>query len=98
MTFKNKSFMPGVRGVELVEDKEKVSHVQKKVQKMCDWQTTGFPGLQPVSMDLVNLKKLHEKPYRVSWKADGMRLIIIVLTSYKRLIHFYFVFVVFYHS
>lgn len=33
----------------------------------------GFPGSQPVSMDVQNIKLLHEKPYRVSWKADGVR-------------------------
>ena len=33
----------------------------------------GFPGSQPVSMDVQNIKLLHEKPYRVSWKADGFR-------------------------
>ena len=35
--------------------------------------STGFPGSQPVSMDVQNIRLLHEKPYRVSWKADGTR-------------------------
>jgi hypothetical protein len=35
--------------------------------------STGFPGCQPVSMDTNNIKLLSEKPYRVSWKADGTR-------------------------
>jgi len=34
---------------------------------------TGFPGSQPVSMDIHNIKLLHTKPYRVTWKADGTR-------------------------
>lgn len=33
----------------------------------------GFPGSQPVSMDMKNIALLSEKPYRVSWKADGTR-------------------------
>ena len=37
--------------------------------------SSGFPGSQPVSMDVQNIKLLHEKPYRVSWKADGVRLV-----------------------
>lgn len=34
---------------------------------------TGFPGAQPVSMDEQNIKLLEQKPYKVSWKADGTR-------------------------
>lgn len=34
---------------------------------------SGFPGSQPVSMDTKNIALLGEKPYRVSWKADGTR-------------------------
>lgn len=33
----------------------------------------GFPGCQPVSMDLNNINLLQKKPYKVSWKADGTR-------------------------
>lgn len=33
----------------------------------------GFPGSQPVSMDMKNIEKLVHNPYRVSWKADGTR-------------------------
>ncbi len=34
---------------------------------------SNFPGSQPVSMDVQNIQLLHDKPYRVSWKADGTR-------------------------
>lgn len=37
---------------------------------------SGFPGSQPVSMDIHNLNFLKQKPYKVSWKADGTRLVI----------------------
>lgn len=36
---------------------------------------SGFAGSQPVSMDVQNIGMLHEKPYRLSWKADGTRCI-----------------------
>jgi mRNA-capping enzyme len=39
---------------------------------------TGFPGSQPVSMDRNNLRLLHEKPYMVSWKADGTRYLMLI--------------------
>ena len=67
--------MPGVRGVEPFDSQPRLSEVQKKAQLFCEWKTTGFPGSQPVSMDTANLRKLHEKPYRVSWKADGVRYV-----------------------
>ncbi|KAJ9574877.1 hypothetical protein L9F63_007940, partial [Diploptera punctata] len=40
---------------------------------------SGFPGCQPVSMDTENIKLLSEKPYRVSWKADGTRYMMLIL-------------------
>jgi len=39
---------------------------------------TGFPGSQPVSMDMNNLRYLAEKPYMVSWKADGTRYLMLI--------------------
>lgn len=65
--------MPGVRGVEPFNTQPRLSEVQQKTQDFCEWNSTGFPGSQPVSMDVMNLRKLNEKPYRVSWKADGVR-------------------------
>lgn len=65
--------MPGVRGVEPFNTQPRLSEIQRKTQEFCEWASTGFPGSQPVSMDTHNLRKLHEKPYRVSWKADGVR-------------------------
>lgn len=40
--------------------------------------STGFPGCQPVSMDLKNLTFLRDNPYKVSWKADGTRYMMYV--------------------
>lgn len=77
-THKKATFMPGVRGVEPFDTQPRLSEVQKKAQHFCEWQTTGFPGSQPVSMDTANLRMLHEKPYRVSWKADGVRYMMLI--------------------
>lgn len=52
--------------------------MKKTVQRMCEWRTKGFPGSQPVSMDNTNIGLLHQKPYRVSWKADGMRYMMLI--------------------
>ena len=35
----------------------------------------GFPGSQPVSMDIANKDFLMKKDYMVSWKADGIRYV-----------------------
>lgn len=71
-------FMEGVPGVSLLTDKHKVNSLQAMVQDMCDWKKGGFPGSQPVSMDRANIKLLHLKPYRVSWKADGTRYMMLI--------------------
>ena len=72
---KNPVFMAGVPGVTPLTEQVMISEIQSKVQDMCDWKTNGFPGSQPVSMDKNNLLLLSQKPYRVSWKADGTRLV-----------------------
>ncbi|XP_063975438.1 mRNA-capping enzyme [Diachasmimorpha longicaudata] len=75
---KNPVFMAGVPGVEVVKDSRKFAAIQARVQQMCGWETGGFPGSQPVSMDKNNLRLLQEKPYRVSWKADGTRYMLLI--------------------
>ncbi|XP_053687954.1 mRNA-capping enzyme [Sabethes cyaneus] len=76
---KNAKFMEGISGVSLVQDQPRVSQLQQLVQNMCGWKSTGFPGCQPVSMDNNNLKLLHLKPYKVSWKADGTRYMMLIV-------------------
>lgn len=79
----NATFMAGISGVSLVTDQPRLGELQKKVQEMCAWTSNGFPGCQPISMDLQNLKLLHTKPYRVSWKADGTRYMMLIVDTDK---------------
>ncbi|VVC93221.1 unnamed protein product [Leptidea sinapis] len=72
------TFMPGIHGVEPLHTQPRLSEVQKLVQSYCKWDSTGFPGSQPVSMDLENISKLSMMPYRVSWKADGVRYMMLI--------------------
>lgn len=72
-----KDFMPGVKNVVPFEIQPRVSEIQKKAQKFCHWKSKGFPGSQPVSMNMNNLSLL-KKPYRVSWKADGFRYMMLI--------------------
>nr|XP_012221759.1 PREDICTED: mRNA-capping enzyme isoform X2 [Linepithema humile] len=75
---RNPVFMAGVPGVTPIVEKMRLSGIQKRVQEICGWTSTGFPGSQPVSMDVENMNLLHTKPYRVSWKADGTRYMMLV--------------------
>lgn len=78
MIVKNAVFMDGVPGVRQVSDQPRLQGLQHKVQDWCNWQKSGFPGAQPVSMDRHNIKRLSEIPYRVSWKADGTRYMMLI--------------------
>ncbi|KAK6051326.1 hypothetical protein COOONC_11170, partial [Cooperia oncophora] len=78
-----KQFMDGlVRGVVLVTDPLKKKMLQGKIKELVGAKRDGFPGLQPVSLersrDNDNLKMLAQRPYMVSWKADGMRYMIYI--------------------
>lgn len=75
---KNPVFMAGVPGVTPILDDRKLSGIQRRVQEICSWKSSGFPGSQPVSMDVDNITLLHEKPYMVSWKADGTRYMMLI--------------------
>lgn len=75
---KEAKFFDDIDGVEVVQSPKR-EEIQQLCQKMCSWDSGGFPGSQPVSMDVQNIKLLHEKPYRVSWKADGVRYMMLIL-------------------
>ena len=65
------TFMEGISNVKPA-CMELVTKVQQRIQQLCGFNSSGFPGCQPVSMNRENMQLL-KKPYRVSWKADGTR-------------------------
>ncbi|XP_064144976.1 mRNA-capping enzyme isoform X3 [Loxodonta africana] len=67
-----------VKGVTQVTTQPKLGEVQQKCHQFCAWEGSGFPGAQPVSMDKQNIKLLEQKPYKVSWKADGTRYMMLI--------------------
>ncbi|CAI2314212.1 unnamed protein product [Caenorhabditis sp. 36 PRJEB53466] len=74
-----KQFMDGlVSEVRLCEDEGKKSMLRAKIQQLCKYTKSGFPGLQPVSLSRKNIALLENEPYMVSWKADGMRYIVYI--------------------
>lgn len=77
----NATFMAGIQGVSLVTDTKQVTALQETMLRLCNFgkDKDGFPGCQPVSMDLNNLNLLHTMAYRVSWKADGTRYMMLIV-------------------
>ncbi|XP_072106080.1 mRNA-capping enzyme isoform X4 [Mobula birostris] len=67
-----------VKGVTQVTLQPKLGEIQRKCQQYCGWERSGFPGAQPVSMDKQNIKFVEQKPYKVSWKADGVRYMMLI--------------------
>lgn len=75
---KDAKFMDGVKGVTQLRIQPKLAEVQRRCQQICGWNSSGFPGSQPVSMDIKNLRFVQKKPYKVSWKADGTRYMMLI--------------------
>ncbi|CAI5438289.1 unnamed protein product [Caenorhabditis angaria] len=74
-----KQFMDGlVKGVTIVEDMSIKSMLRAKIKAFCKYERDGFPGLQPVSLSRKNMSMLENEPYMVSWKADGMRYMVLI--------------------
>ncbi|KAM9354055.1 mRNA-capping enzyme [Pholidichthys leucotaenia] len=73
-------FLEGVsmKGITQVTSQPKLGQIQRMCQEMCEWDKSGFPGAQPVSMDRQNIRFLEKNPYKVSWKADGTRYMMLI--------------------
>uniref|UniRef100_A0A4W4EKI4 mRNA-capping enzyme n=1 Tax=Electrophorus electricus TaxID=8005 RepID=A0A4W4EKI4_ELEEL len=73
-------FLEGVsvKGVTQLTTQPKLGQVQRKCQEFCEWEKSGFPGAQPVSMDRRNIRLLEQNGYKVSWKADGTRYMMLI--------------------
>ncbi|KHN80906.1 mRNA-capping enzyme [Toxocara canis] len=76
-------FMDGaVSSVTYVGDPTTRAVLQNKIREMCRYNKDGFPGSQPVSMERSperdNLRLIAENPYMVSWKADGLRYMVLI--------------------
>ncbi|CAG2101565.1 unnamed protein product, partial [Medioppia subpectinata] len=73
-----KTFMEGVEGVTILADMNIARAIQQTCQHLCHFKRGGFPGSQPVSMDMHNLGLLSTREYMVSWKADGTRYMLYI--------------------
>ncbi|ESN99963.1 hypothetical protein HELRODRAFT_113375 [Helobdella robusta] len=72
-------FMDGnVKGVVTVKEDAEILRVQEIVREMCNMKSLVFPGAHPVSMNQENILFLTRRPYKVSWKADGTRYLMLI--------------------
>jgi len=76
-------FMEGkVPMARFVEDTETVKYLRSIIKDYCSFKRDFFPGSQPVSLErtaeLDNLSFLANEDYMVSWKADGMRYLVLI--------------------
>lgn len=74
----NPTFMAGVGGVTPILDMKELTRIRQKIKAFVGFNGNGFPGAQPVSMMSSNMRYLKEKKYRVSWKADGTRYMLLI--------------------
>ncbi|CAG0895731.1 unnamed protein product [Darwinula stevensoni] len=70
---KESYFVEGVSGVTLVTDQQESIHIRRRVEEMCAWNNSWFPGTYAIFMDRKNMSLLSDAPYKVSRKADGTR-------------------------
>ncbi|OQR79899.1 mRNA-capping enzyme-like [Tropilaelaps mercedesae] len=75
---RSKEFMSGIPGVRFVDNPIEASEIQKMAAEMTGFRGSGFPGSQPVSMDMDNLVNLKMGHHVVSWKADGTRYMMVI--------------------
>lgn len=79
---KEPEFYEGINDVTLVKDRALVHKIYRHCCMLCDYKNNGskilFPGGQPVSLDMANIKLLSQNRYRVSWKADGCRYMLYI--------------------
>ncbi|CAF1047957.1 unnamed protein product [Adineta steineri] len=64
-------------------DSESADRIRLKCQKMCNWDQQTFPGSRPVSMDRENFTMIVQPPYKVSWKANGTRYMMLIEDKYN---------------
>ena len=64
---------------EELEVRQEVMSLARGGRPVGPYERLVFPGSQPVSLDLVNMKGLTARPYLVTWKADGTRYLVFIM-------------------
>ncbi|OWR45610.1 putative mRNA capping enzyme [Danaus plexippus plexippus] len=75
----NKKFMIEHEKVTLLTDTKKIDAIRETAASYLKWKVNDFPGAQPVSMTRKNIENLQKYPYQVSWKADGVRYMMLIV-------------------
>ena len=64
-------------------EKITLEKIQRKVKNLFKTNMNKFIGAQPVSLDRNNIQFLSQKPYHISWKADGTRYLLFISDENK---------------
>ena len=59
-------------------DQPRLGQIQRLAKAYMRTDKNTFIGAQPVSLDKDNIVKIREKPYHLSWKADGTRYLLLI--------------------
>lgn len=73
------AFIPGIK----VTDREQIQYLKQRVRELVGNHGPSpndyFPGAQVVSLDRSNMNLFCTIPYKVTWKADGVRYMMLIL-------------------
>lgn len=72
--------LQGINGIYKVTDSREIVTLQNICTDYCKYDRKGFPGCQPVSLTCNNISFLCNE-YMVSWKADGNRYLMLILST-----------------
>ncbi|KRZ14995.1 mRNA-capping enzyme [Trichinella zimbabwensis] len=72
------AYATGIPSSTQVTDHETIHRIQQFCGNICQYDGKTFPGAQPVSMDRSNINLLAQELYKVSWKADGTRYMMLI--------------------
>ncbi|OAF72187.1 GTP--RNA guanylyltransferase [Intoshia linei] len=77
-------FMNGLLpSVKTVTDPQEIEKVKEKINELIGRKQITFPGSQAVCIDRMTFQLLMKEPYMVTWKADGIRYMILILDETK---------------
>uniref|UniRef100_A0A1B0DMK0 mRNA-capping enzyme n=1 Tax=Phlebotomus papatasi TaxID=29031 RepID=A0A1B0DMK0_PHLPP len=74
-------FTDNFPGLTPVSDPTQLSELQMLCQAMAKWHRPNFPGSLPNLVDSQSLHHLQLKPYCVTWIADGIRFMMLIISK-----------------
>ncbi|CAL4124966.1 unnamed protein product [Meganyctiphanes norvegica] len=71
--------MEEISNVNQISDRSLLLEIQQRIKNIVGYtRYPGFPGCLPISLKHENISNLRKYPYKVSWKADGTRYMMLI--------------------